>query len=245
MTAKIWTLSLILSSLLIVSSCATDPSKGVMHPSDPASIFTKPVEKIAVFPTQNATHGFVILYSGKGGVIEKIPTMFNKRTKAPATPTFANPLFIQDFFDRETGRLLLKKGYEVVGSQVVRRAIAEVEVQQKAATPFELSLTVPADAFFLLTITQWNSERFSAEGRVEAGFEIALIRSNNGEVLWTKKIPRRLYRLDQYSSSSMVPNHRRQEELLQDIAFRLIKDFPKPTAFNAGHSEMVPETKKT
>jgi hypothetical protein len=222
-------------AVLILSGCQSNAVKGHLNPVDPASLFSKPVEKVAVFPVQNASQNFMILYSGKGSMVERaVETVFDgKKGFAPGGGrSFADPQYAGTVLTRDLGDVLRRKGYGVANQSVVDREYFRVSSESKAVTPFELSLAVPVDAFLMLTVTYWNSNYFVTDGKVDAAFEMVMVRANDGTTLWTKKIPKQNFALEAPQNSSFT-YRKRQEEMIESIARDLMKDFPKAEYLNA------------
>jgi hypothetical protein len=182
---------------------------------------------VAVFPVQNATGRHLILYSGRGSIVDRAVESFAYGRKGGARPgPRANPLFVQEGLSKGIAMQVVRKGYDLVRPSLVEREYWRISNQSKSVTPFELSLSIPADAFLIVTVTQWNSDDFLTRGQVWAAFEAALVRASDGETLWLKTVPRLRYDLNDATSSPILII-KRQDELLDDIALRLMKSFPR------------------
>jgi len=221
----------------LMPACTFDISRGQMGDIDQASLFSSPIKTIVVLPIQNASHTSMILYSGKGNMVERLAlSLFSDNKKYQHRKSFANPLFVQETIQRAVTKKIILDGYDSFDPDYVERAYFKISNTGKDVTPFELSLAIPADAFLLITIKQWNSEYYLSEGQIAAAFELILVRANDGQVLWSKQFPRRMFELDEDSNSSDIHNSRRQDEILEHITNRIMKGFPKPKAFNRSTS---------
>jgi len=218
----------IILALLLITGCQSNSVKGQTNLADPNSLFSTPVRKIAVFPVQNATGQPLILYSGKGSLVERAATSLidDKKGLALGGKNVANPQYVPQLLSGEAGALINERGYEVIDPRLVEREYFRISNHTKEVTPFELSLSIPTDAFFVITVTQWNAEDFIPSGAVSAAFDLVLVRANDGETLWKKSVPKRVYVLEEPRNSSFT-NHRRQEEMMAMVSGALLRDFPK------------------
>jgi hypothetical protein len=218
----------LLSIVFLLSSCHANSSHSVKTKIGVSDLSKVPIKKVAIFPVQNATGRNLVLYSGRGNLVDRTVTALLDKEHMPASQdSFANPLYVQRELAKGAYRALYKKGYEIVSPALVEREYARISTEKTAVSPFELSLSIPADAFLMITVTDWDSEDFTVRGRALVGFKLAIIRAKNGDMLWQKEIPRRYFELSNGGSSTIVP-YKRQEELLDDISFRITKDLPKP-----------------
>lgn len=138
----------------------------------------------------------------------------------------ANPQYVPQLLSEQAGFKLSKKGYEVPSARLVEREYFRISNQMKEVTPFELSLSIPADAFLMITVTSWNSDRFISDGKLDAAFDLVLVRANDGATLWKKSVPKRAYAMEAPRNGSFT-NHDRQEEMVELISGNLLRDFPK------------------
>lgn len=225
----------VILAMTFFTGCQSNNVKGQMSAVDAQSIFSKPVHTVAIFPVQNATGRPVILYSGRASLVERATTSLLDGQKGLALggANVANPQYVPQLLGGYAGNFFLKKGYEVPNPRLVEREYFRISNQTKEVTPFELSLSIPADAFFVITVTSWDSEDFIPRGAVSAAFDMVLVRANDGATLWKKNVPKRAYVLEAPRNSSFT-NHRRQEEMVEMISGHLLRDFPKTVQLNQG-----------
>jgi len=220
----------------LLAGCQSHSAQGHLNPTDPASLFAKPIKTIAVLPVQNASHDFLILYSGRASVVERTVGSLLDHKKGKASyqggANVANPQYVPGLLTQKAASTVVRKNFKVSDPRFVEREYFRVANRSKDVTPFELSLSIPADAFLFITVTSWDSQYFSTDGKIEASFALALIRAGDGETLWNKKVPRQTFGLDAPMNGDLT-YPKRQEELVEKITAQVMRDFPPESLLNA------------
>ncbi len=86
-----------------------------------------------------------------------------------------------------------------------------------------LTQTIHADAFLLITLTEWDAENFDRSGTVKVGFDAALIDAKSKRPVWTNRASGLTLR----TPSKDFLYSKYQKEVLHDLASRILKSFPK------------------
>lgn len=223
-----------ITGLFLFSACQSTSFKGELMPADTDSHFSQPIYSVAVLPVQNATGRKLELYSGKGSLVErgiyKVVDSLAKSSPSSSSDT-QDVRFVQNQIVSSAGEALKRKGFVLADSHLAAQKFYELTHQHQDVTPFELSLSIPADSFLMIIINRWDPEEFFEEGRIRASFDINLFRTADSALLWKKSVRGEMFQLPNVESATL-PVHKRQDEFLDRMTSRLLSDFPKVNRLN-------------
>ena len=177
---------------------------------------------IAVMPLQKAFPSPIYL-SSQPGFFTVAKRMFEEKRLKLGRAVDYDPAFVEKYLGQYLVDGLFKNGFLVFTPQQVEPYVKEWSLYAKELPLEELSEHLKANAFLLVTITEWDAENYDRDGAARVGFRAALIDAATKRQVWTNeakqltlKTPSKDFLYAQY-----------QKEVLQDLARRILKGFPK------------------
>jgi len=92
-----------------------------------------------------------------------------------------------------------------------------------------LTAEIPADWLLLVTLHDWNAEKFESRGWGRLSYSCVLIDTRIKKAIWEKSEENVKF----IAPKKHVPYNRQGGPTLHLIAKRMLRDFPKPEAIDA------------
>ena len=150
--------------------------------------------------------------------------IFAKEKKfTPGGPIDYDPRFVPKMLNQFITDRTFKNGYLVFIPEEVGPQFDRVTRETKEFPMENLSKTIPADGFLLMTLTQWDAESFDRTGTLTVGFDAVLVDAKSKRAVWSNKASG--LRLKTPGKDTFYSKY--QKDLLNELADRILKGFPK------------------
>lgn len=177
---------------------------------------------VAILPIQKSITAPLVL-SREPGLVGHINQMLDeKKFSMQAKPEY-DPTFIKKTLGELITQKVLDKGFVVFAPEQMAPLFERAEVFRDEISFERLKDSFNADAFLVITITEWEAESFDRDGKVRVGFRAELIDSAREKAVWTNKASR--MKLEAPEGDFLFAKY--QRDVLQDLAGRILKGFPK------------------
>ncbi len=181
---------------------------------------------IAILPIQNEGDPYYQLSDNPASDLTRLMDMAKERMRKPVINRDAHHADnIRNGLTFHLGRRLALNGYKVFMGKDYDEFYKELERRGREITYEKLQTYVPADAFLLVQIQQWDSAEFETAGKLTIAYTVTLIdpkRTEDKGIAWTNSAKKTI---------ELEPNdflyRNRYEDLIREAAVLMLKGFPK------------------
>jgi len=190
---------------------------------------TQPKQSIALLPIDKAVGRPLTAYVGRKFGESFMEKAFGDKINLEflkGSDIHNDPHYVQKRIYVTIGKTLRRRKYEVLDPVKVFAAFNTLAYRHQEVNLKQLREQVPADAYFFVTITYWETDDFDKTGIMEAGYNAQLLDGKTEKLIWQKESPKRRFtvRQNQNNISSFTAYY---DEAIELIALDIIKKFPK------------------
>jgi len=195
------------------------------------------IRSVAVLPVQNATGGLVRLSYSPGFLASRWSQVRRKHFVRDVEYEGAGDL--TNRIEDDLVNSLEAKNYQVLQRSEVEKVGRWIEVFKDQFALSRLRKSIPADAYLLVIITDWEGDAFAYERTMKAGFNAMLIRGDDGYLLWQAERERAEYRpytkeselKETFVNKDIRLSERRlyvqyRKEILGELSHDILESFP-------------------
>ncbi len=179
-------------------------------------------KSIAVIPVQKAFPHPLYL-STHPGLITRLKRFFQEKDFKLGEMIDYDPEYVQQTLNELIAQAMFNHDYLVFLPSQVGPVFERLTLFEKEFPLESLTQTFPADAFLLITLTEWDAENFDRSGSVKTGFDAVLIDAHSKRAVWSNhaagmnfKTPGKDFLYSKY-----------QRDVLHELSGKILKGFPK------------------
>ncbi|MBI4387413.1 MAG: hypothetical protein HY582_00015 [Candidatus Omnitrophica bacterium] len=181
-----------------------------------------PKKSIVILPIQK-TNPSPLYLSTHPGLLSNLKRMFQEKELRLKESIDYDPTFVTNTLGELLGERILKQDFLIFVPQQAAPHLERIALFEEAFPIEQLNKSFDADAFLLVTITDWDAEHYDRDGTVRVGFEASLIDAKLKRPVWTNRAVG--LRLKPPSDDFLYSKY--QKDILKELAFKILKGFPK------------------
>ncbi len=182
----------------------------------------EPKKVIAVMPIQKVFQAPLYM-STRPGLLTHVMQMVKEKDFKLSKGLNYDPQFVSKTLSELICQKVLEKGYLIYTPDQMQPELTRLQVFENEFPIEKLKESFDANAFLMITITDWDAEKYDTTGIVRAGFEALLVDAKTKQVVWTNRAVK--MKLKPPSDDFLYSKY--QRDILQDLANRILKGFPK------------------
>ncbi len=188
-----------------------------VKPPDPNTV------TVGVLPVQNATFRPIRL-TGKRYAIDRFLQGFLERS-LKFKYNEDDIAYVQKTLQLITTQRLYNAHFQVLSPDRIYAIFAQTGIRDMDGdlNIEELTTLIPADWLLLVTLTEWEGEKFEKTGKGKFSYQAVLVDTRLKKAVWQKSRDHIYFKAPRPN----LPYNRQGGEMLNEIAKIILKDFPK------------------
>ncbi len=179
---------------------------------------------VAILPIQNEGDPYFSLGESSSDLQKITDFVVEHAGKTPKDRDSLAAAAVRDSLVFQLGKSLLTRGYRVYMGKDYDEFYRQLETRGRETSYAELQAMVPADAFLLVHLDQWDGAEFDSAGRLRIAYRLYLIdpkRTQNKGIVWSRASKDVL---------ELEPNdflfRKRREEMIREVVRVLLSGLP-------------------
>jgi len=206
----------LISSLGLPGLFAKESKEGSKENQEP------PKKVIGVIPVQK-TVPYPLYLSTEPGALESIKRLFRDKKLNLQKQVDYDPRYVPGTLEQMITERIFENGYLVYTPEQIAPQFGQLTLFKQEFPIEQLSQYFDAGAFLLITLTEWNADKFDRNGTVKVGFQAVLVDAQTKKVVWSNEATG--MKLKTPSDDFLYSKY--QRDVLNDLAKRILKGFPK------------------
>lgn len=183
----------------------------------------EPPKKVIGFIPVQKTVPYPIYLSTQVGALEAIKRIFQDKKVNFQKQVDYDPRFVPSTLEELITKHIFENGYLVYTPEQIAPQFDQLTLFKEEFPIEQLNQYFNAGAFLIVTLTEWNADNFDREGTVKVGFQAVLIDAETKQVVWSNQATGMKLK----TSSDDFLYSKYQRDILNDLAKRILKGFPK------------------
>lgn len=182
-----------------------------------------PLKKsIAVLPLQKAFPAPLYLSTNPGawGILKR---WFKEKELKLGKQVDYDPQYVPQTLEKILVQKMFDHGFNVFMPHQVAPTLKYLKVFEAELPVERLKETIPADAFLVVTLMEWDSEKYDRDGVLRTSFDAILVDGTTKKVVWSNQAKE--LKITPPSEDMLYSKY--QDEVLKLLVNRILKGFPK------------------